>query len=44
MSKSEGYGSLFGLTLLKVNETNEKMSFKIGVKFAVSLNMGESLC
>ena len=29
VSKSEGYGSFF------VNEMNEKMSFKMGVKFAV---------
>ena len=41
VSKSEGYKSILRL---KVNETNETMSFKIGVKFAVSLNMGEILC
>ena len=37
VSKSEGNGFFFGL-----NEMNEKMSFKKGVIFAASFNMGKN--
>ena len=37
VSKIEGNGSLFRL---QVNEMNERMSFKMGVKFAVQVYMG----
>ena len=36
VSKSEGYGSLLRL---QVNEMNQKMSFKMGVKFAAPFCM-----
>ena len=39
MSKSEGYGSLFGF---QENEMNEKMSFKMGVKFLALFYMGRN--
>ena len=38
MSKSEGNGLFFRL---EVNEMNVKMPFKIGMKFAASVYMGE---
>ena len=40
VSKSEGNGFFFWL---QVNELNEKMSFKMGVNFAVSFYMGKKL-
>ena len=36
MSKSEGYGSLFGL---QVNEMNENISFNMGVKSTPPFHM-----
>ena len=38
VSKSEGHCLFFSL---EVSEMNEKISLKMGVKFAVSLNMGD---
>ena len=38
--KREEYGSLFQL---QVNEMNDKMSFKMGMKFAVPLYIGRIL-
>ena len=40
VSKSEGNGVLFRL---QVNEMNEKVSFKMGVKCAASFHMGKNL-
>ena len=39
VSKSEGNGFFLRL---QVNEMNEKMSFKKGVKFAASFHMGKN--
>ena len=39
MSKSEGNGSFFRH---QGNEMNENLSFKMGVRFAASLGMGEN--
>ena len=40
VSKSEGNRSFFGIKL--GNEMNEKFSFKMGMRFAASLDMGEN--
>ena len=40
VSKSEGNGSFFSL---QGSEMIEKISLKMGVKFAASLNMGKNL-
>ena len=37
---SEGYGFLFSFKL--VNEMNERMSFKMGIIFVISLRMGRT--
>ena len=41
VSKSEGHGSFFGF---KWGEMIEKISLKMGLKLAASLNLGENLC
>ena len=41
MSKGEENGSFLGLQMNELNEMNEKMSFKVYMKFADSVYMGE---
>ena len=38
VSKSEGHGSFFGP---QVSEMSENISLKMGVKFAISFNLGD---
>ena len=39
MPKSQGHWSFFGFNSIQVSEMSDKISLKMGVKFAASLNM-----